>query len=263
MKDTTIVITGGIRGIGRSIAEVFSKAGGSVVAIDINEDLGVAVEQELRQIGYDFTFVRGDLSVRGEASEVIRKIFQDSGKIDVLVNNARTQDKAGLDEETEEDWDMTMAVMLRAPFFASREVIHCMKETDTHGSIINIASILSRFVIKQAPAYHVAKAGVVQLTRYLAMQAAPHGIRVNSISPGFILQEEHRTLFEGPGNIKYRATAIGSIPLGRVGTADEIAKTAFYLASPESSFITGQDIIVDGGSTIREHLDLLQERELR
>jgi len=85
----------------------------------------------------------------------------------------------------------------------------------------------------------------------------------NSISPGFILQEEHRTLFEGPGNIKYRATAIGSIPLGRVGTADEIAKTAFYLASPESSFITGQDIIVDGGSTIREHLDLLQERELR
>jgi len=138
-----------------------------------------------------------------------------------------------------------------------------MKETDTHGSIINIASILSRFVIKQAPAYHVAKAGVVQLTRYLAMQAAPHGIRVNSISPGFILQEEHRTLFEGPGNIKYRATAIGSIPLGRVGTADEIAKTAFYLASPESSFITGQDIIVDGGSTIREHLDLLQERELR
>lgn len=104
---------------------------------------------------------------------------------------------------------------------------------------------------------------MVQLTRYLAMQAAPHGIRVNSVSPGFVLQEEYRSLFGGPGNTKYRETTLGSIPLGRVGTAEEIAKTAFYLASPESSFIAGQDIIVDGGSTIREHLDLLQERELR
>ncbi|MBI3011645.1 MAG: SDR family oxidoreductase [Candidatus Omnitrophica bacterium] len=252
-----VAVTGGARGIGRRIAHAFGQEGAAVVLCDIDQRTGEAAKAELRDRGATAEFLPTDLSQRGVPQTMVRQIVQQFGRLDILINNARWTVKAGLFEEDEESWERGMAVSLRAPFFAAQEAIRMMEKTGG-GSIVNISSVLAFVTTPSASvSYHVAKAGLVQLTRYLAASAGRVGVRVNAILPGFIVQQEHWDRYTQDENHRYRDLAEFCHPLRHVGGSDDVAHACLFLCSPEASFITGQCLIVDGGLTTQEPFDLL------
>jgi 3-oxoacyl-[acyl-carrier protein] reductase len=192
-----------------------------------------------------------DLSRAEDAEALAGKVVAATGRIDILVNNARAGKRTGFDEESPENWATTLAVGLQSAFFASRGAIKAMPD-DRTGAIVNIGSILSETISNESPSYHVAKGGLDQLTRYLAVQGARKGVRVNAVAPGFIVQSQHRERFEGSGNSAYREIAEFAHPLSRVGTEGDVARAVRFLASSDASFITGECLRVDGGVNLRE-----------
>lgn len=145
---------------------------------------------------------------------------------------------------------------LKAAFFASQEAIKQMSKNGG-GVIINISSVASDLVCQESPAYHVAKAGINQMTRYLAMHAGAYNIRVNSVVPGFIIQDENMNRYSDELNTHYKKIAEFCHPIGHTGTSADVAEAVFFLCSPQSKFITGQSIVVDGGLIIQEHSNLI------
>lgn len=253
-----VLVTGARRGIGKNIARAFAREGAAAVVADIDEPSGRAARDELRAQGLTAEFVNVDLRKKGMAQGVVREVVEKLGRLDVLVNNARSGRRTDLFDESEETWEDTISVALRAAFFASQEAIRSMAKTGG-GSIINIGSIAATMATHESPIYHIAKAGMVQMTRYLAAQGGAHGVRVNAVLPGFIVQDEHRARYEAADNQRYREIAEFCHPGGRVGSAEDVAQTVLFLCSPEASFISGQYLLVDGGATLREQFGLLYE----
>lgn len=251
-----VAVTGSARGIGKNILRSFGQEGACVVICDINQEIGQATETEFREEGITTDFLLIDLSQTGQPQAMVQKIVQKHGKIDVLVNNARAGKRLGLLEETEETWDLGMAVTLKAAFFATQEAIRSMSHTGG-GSIVNISSIAGFSVCKESPIYHIAKAGMIQMTRYLAVNAGQCGVRVNAILPGFVVQDEHRERYNRDDNQAYRDVVEFCHPLGDVGKSDHIAHTALFLCSPEAGFITGECLVVDGGVSVQDQSTLL------
>ena len=167
------------------------------------------------------------------------------GKIDILVNNAGTSLTKTLDETSEEDWDGQMNVHAKGSFFGIKHVAPIMKE-NKGGSIVNLSSINGLIGSPTATAYHVAKGGVRLLTKSAAIQYAEFSIRVNSVHPGYAETPMTEPLFNSPESLESR---LSRVPMGRLGTADEIAMGILYLASDESSFVTGSELVIDGGMT--------------
>lgn len=255
-KARVVVVTGGAAGIGLSIAHAFAKAGGTVVLIDKNKAKAEQVVREMRKKGWLAEAASADLSVDGAAAAVIRKIAKKHQRLDVLINNAGSKTGMDFESETEKSWDEAMNVMLKSVFFASREAIRAMKDNGG-GSIINIGSVAGRMVCHQPPAYHAAKAALEQLTKYLACTAGAAQVRVNAIIPGFIVKEEHQARFYAPGNNRYREAAEFSHPLGRVGTAEDVAKAALFLADTTNTYLSGHCLVLDGGSQAYEPSGLI------
>lgn len=255
-SNKVILVTGGARGIGKNIAKRFAKEGSNVIICDISEEAGKATQRELADEGISVNFLQMDLSKRGASQEMIRQIIKDSGRLDVLVNNARSGERVGFWEETDDTWDQGMAVTLKAAFFASQEAIRAMSQKG-EGSIVNIGSVASILVCHESPVYHAAKAGLMHLTRYLAVQGGACGVRVNTVLPGFIVQDEHVERYERDDNEEYRKTAEFCHPLGYIGKSNDIANFVLFICSPEASFITGQCIALDGGLTIQEQSSLI------
>ena len=256
-----IAVTGGAEGIGKNIAKEFGHRNATVLICDSNSEKGTETELELQQDNISAKFIQTDLSKKGEPQALIRNVVDHYGKLDILVNNARSGPKLNmfaqnLFEESEDSWDECMTVTLKAAFFTTQEAIRLMSQS-TGGCIINISSILSQVVGNASPSYHAAKAGLNQLTRYFAVYGSQYNIRVNCILAGFIVQDRHLDKYESNSNIKYRQIAEFCSPTNQVGTSDDISKATVFLCSDDSSYISGASIVVDGGMTLQEQSSLM------
>jgi NAD(P)-dependent dehydrogenase (short-subunit alcohol dehydrogenase family) len=241
------LITGGAGGIGRATALLFAREGAAVGIVDLNQEAGEEVAREISTAGGRAIFERADVTRAADCRRVVERIIRAFGSIHILFNNAGVIRRASVLEISEEDWDAVIAVNVKSVFLMSREVIPVMTKV-VRGSIINTASGWGLAGGPRAAAYCASKGAVVLLTKAMAIDHGRQNIRVNCICPGdtdtAMLRSEARQL----GETEDRFLA-GSAkrPLGRVGTPEEIAQAALYLASDAASFVTGAALVVDGG----------------
>lgn len=257
-KDKIVAITGAGRGIGKTIAEHFAAHGANVFVCDRDQSAGDEIVKSIRSRDLMAEFVRVDLSAPGEPVRMIGAICQQAGKIDVLVNNARSGTRVPFLQETDQSWETGLNVTLKAAFFASQEAIKFMRGAGG-GVILNIGSVAALLATHESSSYHIAKAAMVQMTKHMAASAGKFGVRVNCICPGFIVQDEHQERFNSPDNAEYREQAEHCHPLNSVGTASDVADAGLFLCSPAARFITGEVILLDGGATLNEQFCLLRD----
>ena len=237
------VVTGGARGIGAACARRFAAEGAAVVIGDILEEQGEATAQSIREAGGTAAFVACDTGDGPQARALIAETVSRHGRIDVLINNAGIFTIADFLDVTEEDFDRVLRVNLRGYFLVGQAAAREMADAGS-GSIINMSSVNGVMAIDTIAAYVVSKGGVNQLTSVMALALAPKGIRVNAIGPGTILTELSGSLLTDEAA---RRRVLSRTPMGRLGQPEEIAGIAVFLASDDSSYVTGQVIYADGG----------------
>jgi 2-dehydro-3-deoxy-D-gluconate 5-dehydrogenase len=241
------VVTGGNRGIGRSIALGLAEAGAAVALLGRNDEKNQQVLAELKKIGLPSLALKVDVSHRDELEPALDKVESELGPIGILVNNAGIASlSGGVLNEKPEDWDRVIETQLNAVFLLSKLAAKSMVN-HKRGKIINIGSMYSYFGSALVPSYSAAKGAIVQLTKSMAIELAPHNIQVNAIAPGWIVTDMTTAVRSMPMNDEI----IARTPAGRWGQPDELAGTAVYLASQASDFVTGTTIRVDGGYAIR------------
>jgi 2-deoxy-D-gluconate 3-dehydrogenase len=241
------IITGGNGGIGRSIAIGLAEAGASVAIFGRNEEKNKKTLAELKAIGVKAMALKIDITQRAELAPAVKQVEQELGNISILVNNAGIAVlSGGILNETEEEWDGLIETQLNAVFLLSKLVAKSMVE-NKRGKIINIGSMYSFFGSSFAPSYSTAKGAVIQLTKSMAIELAPHNIQVNAIAPGWFVTDMTAVVQSMPLNDEI----ISRTPAGRWGQPEELAGTAIFLASKASHFVTGETIRVDGGYAIR------------
>jgi NAD(P)-dependent dehydrogenase (short-subunit alcohol dehydrogenase family) len=247
LSGSTALITGGTSGIGRATAELFASNGAAVAFTGRDANRGAEVSELVRAGGGDPLFLPADVRSSADCARVVEETLAAFGRIDVLVNNAGTyvpNDTVGC---TEEEWDEQVDTSLKGTFLMSRAVLPHMIERGS-GAIVNNASGWGLVGGAEAVAYCAAKGGVVVMTKAMAIDHGPQGIRVNAVCPGDTETPMEYADAERKGWTWERYEEWASDrPLGRMGRADEVAKTILFLASDESSFITGAAIPVDGG----------------
>jgi NAD(P)-dependent dehydrogenase (short-subunit alcohol dehydrogenase family) len=248
LRDKVAIVTGAGSGIGRATANLFAQEGAKVVVSDIESSLGKETVEEISKNGGTAVHVVTDVSKADEVKAMIKKCITSFGKLDVLFNNAGIEGFWGLLwKMKEESWNHVMDVNLKSVFLGCKYAIPYLKKTK--GSIINTASELGLVGSTSRPAYSASKGGIIALTRSLALQCAPYGIRVNCICPG-ATETPLLVRFLGEKQKERSLRKVRQeIPLRRLGKPIDIAYAALYLASEESSFVTGSILVVDGGST--------------
>jgi NAD(P)-dependent dehydrogenase (short-subunit alcohol dehydrogenase family) len=248
LQGKVALISGGASGIGRATALLFAREGAAVAIADLNEAAGQAVVHEISNQGGKCIFESADVTRAGDCKRVVERTLRELGGIHVLFNNAGIIRRASVTELSEEDWDRVMEVNVKSIFLMSRLVLPVMARAGG-GSIINTSSGWGLTGGAKAAAYCASKGAVVLLTKAMAVDHGPQNIRVNCICPGdtdtAMLRSEAQQL--GEATERFLAEAARR-PLGRVGTPEEIAQAALYLASDASSFVTGTVLVVDGGS---------------
>ncbi|NRA75777.1 MAG: SDR family oxidoreductase [Planctomycetes bacterium] len=248
LQDRVALITGAANGIGKETSLLFATEGARVVVTDIDEDAGVKVVNEITDSGGEAIFCHGDVSSADDCKQMIQSCEDQFGRLDVLFNNAgiMLSDDGDAVTTDEEIWDQTMNVNLKGVFFGCKYGIPAMRRSGG-GSIINTASFVA--VLGAATpqlAYTASKGGVLALTRELSVIHAREGIRVNALCPGPLKTEMLMNFLDSEEKKQRRLV---HIPMGRFGEAKEMAKAALYLASEESSYMTGSTFLVDGGIT--------------
>ena len=255
LKDKVALITGGGNGIGRSTAELFSKEGAKVIVTDLHEAGVMETIESIHSLNLEADSVIGDVTDAKDAELMIRTAIELHGRLDILVNSAGIGGVPPMpDGSTHEDlWDKVIDVNLKGTYLPSWFAVPEM-ERSGGGSIINLASIIAlvgydRGITSDEPGfnpYAASKGAVLQFTRNLAIQCAKMNIRVNCICPGYIRTNMTKSLTDNP----VRLSQLESLhPMGRLGRPEEIASAALFLASDESSFVTGTPLVVDGGYT--------------
>lgn len=251
-----VVVTGAARGIGLRIARHFGIHGARVIIVDNNRSSAEKAITNLQELRIAADFVYADLSMPGAAISAIQESAKLAGRLDILVNNARGGSRLDFLEETEENWDTTNFVSLKAAFFAAQAAVKIMR-TQGGGCILNISSVAAILSTKESPSYHASKSGLQQLSRYLAVAAGPFNVRVNAILPGLIVQADHRKKFEASDNEEYRKMAEFYQPLGQVGAEDDVAEAALFLCSKKMRYISGSCLVLDGGATVQDQFGML------
>jgi NAD(P)-dependent dehydrogenase (short-subunit alcohol dehydrogenase family) len=246
------IVTGGALGIGKACCLLLAKEGAKVAVTDILDKEGQDVAKGIKNNSGVAEFWHLDVSNEKEVQRVFADIHNKLGKIDVLVNNAGI---AGVskptNEITEEEWDQVMAVNVKGVFFCTKHVIPYMKKTGD-GSIINLSSIYGIVSSPDVPPYHASKGAVRIMTKTDAFLYAKDKIRVNSVHPGFIWTPMVENYAKSQGNVDEVRKMLDSLhPIGHVGEPDDIAYGILYLASDESKFVTGSELVIDGGYTAR------------
>ena len=241
------IITGVAAGIGRVSAELFAQHGAHVVGVDINDAEGKSLAKKIQESGNSMTFVNVDVAKLNELVKLF-EVLKELGGVDILFNNAGVEISKGMMETTEEDWERSININLKSVFFCSKLAIQQMKDKGS-GVIINNSSVAG-LVGSFSPAYSAAKGGIIALTKALAADFGQFNIRINCICPGAIETPMLERVIEFQGDPpEVRTMRQKNYPMGRFGTPDEIAQTALFLASDDSSFVTGATIVVDGGFT--------------
>jgi NAD(P)-dependent dehydrogenase (short-subunit alcohol dehydrogenase family) len=240
LQNKVAVITGGASGIGAATAKLFVSEGAKVVLVDLNEEKGKAFEAELKALNADALFVKANITSEEDVANIFKQTIEAFGKVDVVFNNAgigRVQPSHDLEYS---EWRNTVNVDLDGVFLVAREAIREMLKAGG-GTIVNTASMYGWVGSPGSAAYNAAKGGVINLTRSLALEYAEQNIRVNSLCPGFIdtpiIPEESKQVLAS------------MTPMKRLGQAEEMAKAVLFMASDDSSFMTGNSLTVDGGYT--------------
>ncbi len=236
------LITGAARGIGRTMANRFAHEGASVVIADIDVENGPAAAYEIVSHGGSAHFQEVDITNEAHVQLLFDSVSRQFSRLDILVNNAGVGLNRTFLETSLSEWDRLMRVVLTGTFLCSQAAARSMVARG-RGNIINIASISGQRGAQSRAAYGAAKAGVIQLTRVMAVELAPLGVRVNAISPGPVLTDQSI----GTHTEATRKSYVDRIPMHRYGERDEIAAAALFLASDESSFVNGHILNVDGG----------------
>jgi len=240
------LVTGGGQGLGRAIAGALAEAGAEVALASRTRATCEAAAAEIAvATGRRALAFAADVSKGDEVKRLVAEVEQGLGPIDILVNNAGINIRGAIEDLSEEDWDAVIDINLKAPFLCARAVGAGMRARGW-GRVINLGSILSVIAIPGRAPYASAKAGVVNLTRVLALEWATSGVTVNAICPGPFATEMNRQLLSDP--VKYKAF-VEKIPMGRWGELHEITGAALFLASDAASFVTGSSLFVDGGWT--------------
>lgn len=240
LQDKVAVITGGVSGIGAATARLFASEGAKLVLVDFNEEKGAAFEAELKAEGTEALFVRADVTSEDDVKNIYETALSTFGKVDILFNNAGIGNVKPTEELTYAEWRKTVEVDLDGVFLVAQGAIREFLKADG-GVIVNTASMYGWVGAPGSAAYNAAKAGVVNLTRSLGLEYAERNIRVNALCPGFI---ETPILGETDREFLTNAT-----PMKRLGKPEEMAKAVLFMASDDSSFMTGNSLIVDGGYT--------------
>ena len=238
------IISGGARGQGEVEAKLFAQEGAKVVFGDILDDEGRQVEAAIRQAGGEATYVHLDVAQETDWQKAVATAVSTYGKLDILVNNAGILSRDGIEETTKELWDTVMAVNATGVFLGTKHAIPEMRKAGG-GSIVNISSI-SGMVALGGPAYNASKGAVRVFTKVTAVRHADENIRCNSIHPGPVRTPMTESTYTNPDMLAQR---LRSMPLGRLGTSEDIAYGVLYLASDEAAYMTGSELVIDGGYT--------------
>ena len=244
LRGKAAIVTGGGAGIGKAISSLFAREKARVAVADIDLGAAQATASEIAENGGSALALRADVRSAGDVERMVRDTVAAFGRLDILVNNAGVGTDGDVVQLPEEEWRRILDVNLTGVFLCCKFAIPQMKRSGG-GSIVNIASIAARVGGSVSCVYPASKAGVVALSRNTALEFAAEGIRVNCVCPGHVDTALTYTLKDP----QVREALIGRYPLGRLGTAEEIAGAALFLASDEASFITGSELTVDGGYT--------------
>jgi NAD(P)-dependent dehydrogenase (short-subunit alcohol dehydrogenase family) len=249
LRDKTAIITGAAAGIGAASAALFANEGARIVAVDIDHTLS-QISAQIEKAGGSCLAVAADVSRRDEVENVIHSAIEKFGRIDILFNNAGIVPTGKLESLSEEEWDRAVAINVKSMYLFCHTVIPKMK-AQGGGVILNTASATALRAVVDRACYTATKAAVVGLTKSLALDYVRDKIRVNCLCPGTVETpslEQRLAAFSDPA--KARKNFIARQPMGRFGTAEEIARAALYLVSPESEFVTGVAFAIDGGLSI-------------
>lgn len=245
------LITGGSSGLGAATGKRFAQEGGSIVLSDINEEHGKKKAKEIRDEGGKALFLRHDTTKEEEWENVVEKVVEEFGGLNIVVNCAGIEIRGNIEDISLADWQRTIDVNLNGVFLGTKHGIRGMKNSRSVGSIINLSSIQGMIGNANIPAYDASKGGVRLLTKSAALHCAQskYNIRVNSIHPGYIKTPMVKDSIEGEGGYASETELNSWHPVGHLGEPNDIANGALYLASEESKFVTGSELVIDGGYT--------------
>ena len=245
LEGKVALISGGARGQGAVEAKLFAGEGAKVVIGDILDEAGRQVEAEIAEAGGDATYVHLDVTSEADWAGAVQTAMDSYGKLDILVNNAGILIRAGVEDTTEEDWDRIMDINAKGVFLGTKAAIPAMRAAGG-GSIINISSVAGLQGSPQSAAYSSTKGAVRLLTKSTAVQYAAEGIRCNSVHPGIIYTDMTRDTLDTPEG---HQDWMDRVPLRRLGQSEDVANGVLFLASDESSYMTGSELVIDGGIT--------------
>jgi NAD(P)-dependent dehydrogenase (short-subunit alcohol dehydrogenase family) len=247
LENHVAVVTGASKGLGREMAESLAAAGAQVALVARNEELLSEVVRGIRARGGTAEYIMADVTDETAAAEVDQFVQEAFGTCDILINNAGINNRKSIEDMTHSEWNEIIDVNLNGPFSMSRAMVPGMKQL-RWGRIINMTSIMSHVSLPNRTGYSTTKAGLLGFTRALALELAPYNITVNGISPGPFATEMNRPLIEDP---EKNSQFLASIPVERWGKVEEIGSLAVYMCSEAAGFLTGTDIVIDGGWTAR------------
>ena len=240
------LISGGARGQGATEAKLFALEGAKVVLGDLLDEQGRQVEAEINESGGEATYIHLDVTKEEDWRSAVDLAVSRYGKLDILVNNAGIQIRKGLEETTEEDWDRIMGVNAKGVFLGTKLAVPALRSAGG-GSIVNISSTAGLVgSLDGSPSYTATKGAVRLFTKSVAIQYAKDGIRCNSVHPGSIDTDMIRDILDDPARLERR---MQRLPMGRVGKSEDIAYGVLFLASDEASYVTGTELVIDGGTT--------------
>ena len=250
LENKVAIVTGGANGIGRAICELFAEEGASVVVADIERDAGLQTVDRIEAGGGQAMMVEMDVSREADVEGMVRSVVSALGRVDVLVSDAAAFSFGSVDTASQSDWDRALGVNVMGTAYCAKHVLPVMKEGGG-GSIVVVASVSSFIAQPAFVPYNASKGALLQMTRCMALDMAPFNIRVNCVCPGSILMratERHRE-FLGADREQFLRDAADASMMKRLGAPREIAYGALFLASDESSFMTGAPLVIDGGLT--------------